>query len=150
VDVKDVDVRRLQPLERRLEGELHRLVTDEPHIALYSYRDGESETWIGEWMQQRQNRDELVIATKYTNTFHPSGPQRKEKFAEPFDSRIRRIEIVTAVLEERVHDCKGRLLAALAVALRVSLAERHGAEAERRNTLTCNQSPRLLQSLLVS
>lgn len=50
-------------------------ITDEPHIALYSYRDGESETWIGEWMQQRQNRDELVIATKYTNTFHPSGPQ---------------------------------------------------------------------------
>jgi aryl-alcohol dehydrogenase-like predicted oxidoreductase len=24
----------------------------------------ESETWIGEWMQQRGNRDEMVIATK--------------------------------------------------------------------------------------
>ncbi|KAG0667139.1 hypothetical protein C6P46_002551 [Rhodotorula mucilaginosa] len=48
---------------------------DTANTRVERYRDGESETWIGEWMQQRQNRDELVIATKYTNTFHPSGPQ---------------------------------------------------------------------------
>ncbi|KAK3688374.1 norsolorinic acid reductase [Podospora appendiculata] len=30
---------------------------------------GESETWIGEWMQKRGNRDEMVIATKFTTNF---------------------------------------------------------------------------------
>ncbi|KAI9667606.1 MAG: hypothetical protein M1821_000422 [Bathelium mastoideum] len=30
------------------------------------YQNGESETWIGEWMAKRGNRDEMVIATKYT------------------------------------------------------------------------------------
>lgn len=29
------------------------------------YQDGESETWLGEWMAARQNRDEMVIATKF-------------------------------------------------------------------------------------
>ncbi|GAA5820399.1 hypothetical protein JCM11251_005610 [Rhodosporidiobolus azoricus] len=40
-----------------------------------TYRAGESEEWIGEWMQQRENREELVIATKYTNSYHVKGPQ---------------------------------------------------------------------------
>ncbi|KAI4257155.1 MAG: hypothetical protein L6R42_005830, partial [Xanthoria sp. 1 TBL-2021] len=31
-----------------------------------NYQNEESETWIGEWMAQRQNRDEMVIATKFT------------------------------------------------------------------------------------
>ncbi|KAL8280227.1 hypothetical protein RQP46_007341 [Phenoliferia psychrophenolica] len=31
------------------------------------YQDGESEMWLGEWMQERGNRDEMVIATKYTS-----------------------------------------------------------------------------------
>jgi aryl-alcohol dehydrogenase-like predicted oxidoreductase len=30
------------------------------------YHFGESEEWIGEWMEQRGNRDRLVIATKYS------------------------------------------------------------------------------------
>jgi aryl-alcohol dehydrogenase-like predicted oxidoreductase len=30
------------------------------------YHFGESELWIGEWMELRGNRDQLVIATKYT------------------------------------------------------------------------------------
>lgn len=29
----------------------------------------ESEKWIGEWMKKRGNRDQMVIATKYTTTF---------------------------------------------------------------------------------
>ncbi|WWC99890.1 hypothetical protein V866_006799 [Kwoniella sp. B9012] len=33
------------------------------------YRDGQSEEWIGEWIAKRQNRDELVLATKYTNPY---------------------------------------------------------------------------------
>ena len=34
------------------------------HVILHSnYQDGQSEQYIGEWMQKRQNRDEMVIAT---------------------------------------------------------------------------------------
>jgi len=32
-----------------------------------TYHRGQSEEWIGEWMAKRGNRDELVIATKYTS-----------------------------------------------------------------------------------
>ncbi|KAJ9124618.1 hypothetical protein QFC24_002985 [Naganishia onofrii] len=35
------------------------------------YRDGETEEWLGEWLQARGNRDQLVIATKYTNSYRP-------------------------------------------------------------------------------
>lgn len=35
-----------------------------------SYQGGQTETWLGEWMAGRQNRDQLVLATKYT------GPHR--------------------------------------------------------------------------
>ncbi|KAI4109863.1 MAG: hypothetical protein LQ339_001647 [Xanthoria mediterranea] len=34
-----------------------------------NYQNEESETWVGEWMAQRQNRDEMVIATKFTTGF---------------------------------------------------------------------------------
>jgi aryl-alcohol dehydrogenase-like predicted oxidoreductase len=30
------------------------------------YMAGESETWLGEWMDVRKVRDEMVIATKYS------------------------------------------------------------------------------------
>jgi aryl-alcohol dehydrogenase-like predicted oxidoreductase len=30
------------------------------------YQNGESEEWLGEWMTARDNRDEIVLATKYT------------------------------------------------------------------------------------
>ncbi|KAF2493322.1 Aldo/keto reductase, partial [Lophium mytilinum] len=33
-----------------------------------NYQYGESEQWIGEWMETRGTRDEMVIATKYTGT----------------------------------------------------------------------------------
>jgi aryl-alcohol dehydrogenase-like predicted oxidoreductase len=34
-----------------------------------SYQDGESETWLGEWMKARENRDEIVLATKFTSPY---------------------------------------------------------------------------------
>ncbi|KAI9371769.1 NADP-dependent oxidoreductase domain-containing protein [Aspergillus egyptiacus] len=37
-----------------------------------NYQQEESETWIGEWMQERGNRDQMVIATKYTTGFRTS------------------------------------------------------------------------------
>ena len=32
------------------------------------YQDGESEEWLGEWLTARKNRDEMVLATKYSGS----------------------------------------------------------------------------------
>lgn len=44
-------------------------MSNPPPNELYSngYQDGESEIWLGEWMSSRSNRDEIVLATKYTS-----------------------------------------------------------------------------------
>lgn len=34
-----------------------------------NYQNEESETWIGEWMAERKNRDQIVIATKFTTEY---------------------------------------------------------------------------------
>ena len=31
------------------------------------YQGGQSEEWVGEWMESRGVRDEMVVATKYTS-----------------------------------------------------------------------------------
>lgn len=33
------------------------------------YQDEQSETWVGEWMACRKNRDQLVLATKFTSDY---------------------------------------------------------------------------------
>lgn len=38
-----------------------------------SYQDEENEKWLGEWMESRQNRDQIVLATKFTSPY-PSEP----------------------------------------------------------------------------
>ncbi|KAL6914113.1 hypothetical protein FSHL1_011786 [Fusarium sambucinum] len=38
-----------------------------------NYQFQETERWVGEWMSKRGNRDEIVIATKYTTNFR-AGP----------------------------------------------------------------------------
>ncbi|KAJ4391064.1 hypothetical protein N0V93_004678 [Gnomoniopsis smithogilvyi] len=48
-----------------------------------NYQFEESETWIGEWMKKRGNRDEMVIATKYTTDFK-SGPPGNGKIQANF------------------------------------------------------------------
>lgn len=40
-----------------------------PPTSSNNYQFEESETWIGEWLEQRGVRDEMVIATKYTTGF---------------------------------------------------------------------------------
>ncbi|KAG6038385.1 hypothetical protein E4U41_004225 [Claviceps citrina] len=40
-----------------------------------SYQFEQSEAWIGEWMRKRGNRDQMVIATKYTTNFK-AGPNQ--------------------------------------------------------------------------
>ncbi|KAK1921493.1 NADP-dependent oxidoreductase domain-containing protein [Papiliotrema laurentii] len=44
------------------------------------YQGEDSETWVGEWMQKRGNRDDLVIATKYTANYK-SGKTDKHPIA---------------------------------------------------------------------
>ena len=34
-----------------------------------NYQNEQSETWIGEWMADRKNRDLMVIATKFTTPY---------------------------------------------------------------------------------
>ncbi|KIV78480.1 hypothetical protein, variant [Exophiala sideris] len=34
-----------------------------------NYQDEQSEKWIGEWMQEKKNRDMMVIATKFTTAY---------------------------------------------------------------------------------
>ncbi len=34
-----------------------------------NYQDEESEQWIGEWMEKRGVRDQMVIATKFTTNY---------------------------------------------------------------------------------
>lgn len=44
------------------------------------YMAGETEEWLGEWMATRGNRDDLVVATKYTQPW-------RMPFMEPADSK---------------------------------------------------------------
>ncbi|RDW81562.1 aldo/keto reductase [Aspergillus mulundensis] len=48
-----------------------------------NYQQEESEKWIGEWMQKRGNRDQMVIATKYTTGYRTS-----HRATEPLQSNF--------------------------------------------------------------
>ncbi|KAI0077418.1 Aldo/keto reductase [Panus rudis PR-1116 ss-1] len=45
------------------------------------YQDETSEEFIGEWMEQRGIRDQIVLATKYTTNFKRGDPSIKQKTA---------------------------------------------------------------------
>lgn len=44
-----------------------------------NYQAEESETWIGEWMKKHDNRDQMVIATKFTTGYRTKGANEKIK-----------------------------------------------------------------------
>ncbi|KAK7456482.1 putative aryl-alcohol dehydrogenase aad14 [Stygiomarasmius scandens] len=46
-----------------------------------NYQDEESEKIIGEWMEQRGNRDQMVVATKYSTNYKPGDPSVKQKIS---------------------------------------------------------------------
>lgn len=48
-----------------------------------NYQAEESETWIGEWMKSKGNRDEMVIATKFT-TGYRTGSHATEQIQSNF------------------------------------------------------------------
>ncbi|KIX07828.1 uncharacterized protein Z518_02482 [Rhinocladiella mackenziei CBS 650.93] len=44
-----------------------------------AYQGGETEKWLGEWMAARKNRDQIVLATKYTGMYKGLEPDLKIK-----------------------------------------------------------------------
>lgn len=52
------------------------------------YQLEESEIWLGEWLKSRDNRDELVVATKYTMGFRTRGA--KETIRSNFQGNHRK------------------------------------------------------------
>lgn len=48
-----------------------------------NYQNEESETWLGEWMEERGNRNEMIIATKFTTGFRGAHVE-KEKLQSNF------------------------------------------------------------------
>ncbi|PNS18871.1 Versiconal hemiacetal acetate reductase [Sphaceloma murrayae] len=48
-----------------------------------NYQNEESETWLGDWMEERGNRNEMVIATKFTTGFRGAHAS-KEKLQSNF------------------------------------------------------------------
>ncbi|KAL2132799.1 hypothetical protein VTI74DRAFT_3368 [Chaetomium olivicolor] len=40
------------------------------------YQEEDSEKWLGEWMDARENRDEIVLATKYTMCYRQRGHEK--------------------------------------------------------------------------
>lgn len=54
------------------------------------YQNEESETWVGDWVSHRGNRDELVLATKYTIGYRGGGGERiKSNFAGNHSKSLR-------------------------------------------------------------
>lgn len=54
------------------------------------YQCEQSEEWIGEWVASSRNRDELVLATKYTMGYRLMGPEKmKSNFQGPHSKSLR-------------------------------------------------------------
>lgn len=45
-----------------------------------TYQAGQSEAWIGEWLQRSGRRDEMVIATKYTMSPKSGHPVQQSNY----------------------------------------------------------------------
>ena len=45
-----------------------------------NYQAGENEVWLGEWMESRQNRDEIVLATKFTSPCSSASVMTKSNY----------------------------------------------------------------------
>ncbi|KAL2829304.1 NADP-dependent oxidoreductase domain-containing protein [Aspergillus pseudoustus] len=63
------------------------------------YQETESESWLGEWMAQRNNRDDMVVATKYTGFYKPDAKIRynyqgnqKKSMTVSLESSLKRLQ----------------------------------------------------------
>ncbi|KAL4789086.1 putative sterigmatocystin biosynthesis dehydrogenase stcV [Aspergillus venezuelensis] len=57
------------------------------------YQGEGSEKWIGEWVAQRQNRDELVLATKYTMGYRLTGSEKIKSNFQGSHSKSLRLSV---------------------------------------------------------
>lgn len=57
-----------------------------------NYQNQQSETWIGEWMAERKNRDQMVIATKYTTMYDYGVRDRSNKWGNSYKSMFVSLE----------------------------------------------------------
>ncbi|KAK9895708.1 Aldo/keto reductase [Cystobasidium minutum MCA 4210] len=57
-----------------------------------NYQNQQSEEWIGEWLTERNNRDELVIATKYTTMYDYGAKDRSNKWGNSYKSMFVSLE----------------------------------------------------------
>ncbi|KAI0449135.1 aryl-alcohol dehydrogenase [Xylaria acuta] len=57
-----------------------------------NYQDEQSERWLGEWMASRKNRDQIVIATKFT-TDYKSHEYGKGKFVNACGNHKRNLHV---------------------------------------------------------
>jgi len=48
-----------------------------------NYQKEESEKWLGEWMQKRGNRDQMIIATKFTTAYRAGHGDKESKLLIP-------------------------------------------------------------------
>ncbi|KAI5477661.1 Aldo/keto reductase [Pseudohyphozyma bogoriensis] len=53
-----------------------------------AYQGGDSELWLGEWMAKRQNRDEMVLATKYTLNWNDAGNIKANYYGNHYKSMV--------------------------------------------------------------
>jgi aryl-alcohol dehydrogenase-like predicted oxidoreductase len=51
-----------------------------------NYQNQQSEQWIGEWMKARGNRDDIVLATKYTTMYDYAAKDRSNKWGNSYKS----------------------------------------------------------------
>ena len=54
-----------------------------------NYQKQETETWIGEWMATRKNRDEMVVATKFTSAFAADSTHIKSNYCGNHSKSLR-------------------------------------------------------------
>ncbi|KAL4987989.1 putative sterigmatocystin biosynthesis dehydrogenase stcV [Aspergillus falconensis] len=65
------------------------------------YQGEGSEKWLGEWVASRQNRDELVLATKYTMPYRLMGPEKIKSNFQGSHSKSLRLSVEASLAKLR-------------------------------------------------
>ena len=65
------------------------------------YMAGESEAWVGEWMNLRKTRDQIILATKYTNPVLSLGEEKEGVIVSNYAGNGRKS--LRLALEESLH-----------------------------------------------
>ena len=68
-----------------------------------NYQDEEAETWIGEWMAARQNRDRMIIATKFTTDYQSYKVGKGKVLLEPTQDHRSRLNCLQYMFQVPNH-----------------------------------------------